>query len=307
MQKAKTAAAIATVVGAGIIGGGKADAAVLTDDLNPNPSTAIVTFAAPTGVQFTGGDGVGEGKYVATSSDKIFLYDGANITPSMTFTTPLSGITGFAYTGRDNGTITGAVSDGTSLYEGTLSGGNFNIDNVIGLTGISSDTTDVTFGLGSYFVPTQSDGVRRVESDGSTTLTFNANGVESYDILESKLDGSNNPVYTNPADQVDGDLFNNTDNGGVHVTGSTAIDLNNATTIRGIAYFDSDTNPLNGVDGGLAVIQGPGIQIHNPLDYQQNIVDVGTPIPEPMSITMGLVGLGGLALMRRRKDYQTKE
>ncbi len=279
----------------------KADAALLTGDLNPNPSTAAVTFAAPSGVSFTGGDGIGEGKYAPTSASQIFIYDGTTTTPEATINTPFSNISGLAYRGRDgSGDPLVTLSAGTSLYEGTLSGGSFNIDSVIGLTGITSDTTDVTFGLDNHYIATQSDGVRRVESDGSTTLTFNASGVESYDILDV-IAGT----YINPAEQIDGENFTNIDNNGIAIGSGTFVNLNNATTIEGIAYFDSDNNPLNGVDGGLAVIQGPGIQIHTAPTYASNITD---PVPEPA--TLALLAAGSATLLsgrRKEQKYQSTE
>ena len=307
-QKAKTAAAIATVLAAGVVGG-RAEGATVLDDL-PTSSTPVATFAAPTNVTFTGGDGIGEGKYVATSADKIFVYDGFNTTPDMTLTTPLSNISGAAYRGRDNGDIFLTLSNGTSLYEGRISGSSFNIDSIISLSGITSDTTDVDYGLGSYFVPTQNDGVRRVESDGSATEISSQNGFGAYDILESKLDEQGNPVYDSPAGQFDGTFFQNLLSDGTPTGASAGTNFNNFADVKGIAYFDNDNDPTNGINGGMALIQDFGyIDVHNPLPFQQNIVDVGTPVPEPMSITMGLVGLGGLALMRGRRDqkYQPTE
>ena len=136
-----------------------------------------------------------------------------------------------------------------------------------------------------------------------------SSNLESYDILESKLNGSNQPVYTNPADQRNGEFIANVDSNGNSISGTTTVNLNNSTTIRGIAYFDSDNDPFNGIDGGMAVIQGPGIQVHNPLEYQQNIVDVGNPVPTPTSAALMTVA-GGIALLRRTsrdKNYQNKE
>ncbi len=236
----------------------KAHAAPLGDPLLSLPAESIPTggFAAPNTTLYgnlTGADGDVTSPiwYLVTDDGYIHTCEGNNLKPGVDpIFTGVTGASGICIT--PNGL---AISQGTDIYEGRIVGGAWILDDIVGLTGFTSDTTDVDWFNGSYFVSTLSDGIRRVESDGSTTHVGSgtAYAVDFIGFLPN--------TYDNLMQQLTGEFFNNVDEQGNQIGGSKTVDMNNVTTIQAVAYYN----------GGMAIIQKPGVNIHNPLAYHQHM------------------------------------
>ena len=265
-----------------------ASAGSLGDPLDDvSDSTPTASFAAPENYgNLTGADGdPGKATWLATTGlGYVHGFDAASSTPDFTVDTGISGLTGIVLKGYDGSNFLVALSAGHTIYEGSLSSAAFSQDNTIDLA--TSDLTDIDYALGNYFIATESDGIRKVNGDGSTTQTGGAGTFQSFDIVEF-IDGVYDP---NQMGQARGELFNHSDAAGVLYGTTKSVDWNPITTIEGVAYFD----------GGMAIVQGPGVQIHNPQAYQENMQN----IPEPSAVAILALGAGG-ALAYRRKEQNT--
>ena len=197
--------------------------------------------------------------------------NGTSSTPLATIDTGISGLTGVAITGYDGNDFLLALSAATTIYEGKLSTSAWTQSGTIDLT--TSDLTDIDYALGSYFIATESDGIRKVTGSGGTSPVDPAT-VQAYDVIVFKP-----TTYDNDMGQFEGEVFKNLGLDGIPLGGvgnDKLVDWNPATTIRGIAYYDS----------GIAVVQNPGVQIHSPQDYQPHMAE----IPEPATIALLLAG-----------------
>jgi len=157
---------------------GKAKADCPLGDVVPNALPASVNwvngFPKPVGMgDFTGADASIDSPYVWIATNAGFLHkydftDKMNPILMQSVNTGIAGLSGVTLT--PNGLT---LSAGTSLYEGTVSGGTWNTANIRNPTGITSNITDVHYArvLGLYFIGTTNDGVRRVNADNTTTET----------------------------------------------------------------------------------------------------------------------------------------
>lgn len=305
-QRAARVAGLGTIVGvAGLAGYAAGEAqAVPIDPLTTLPNFQNFTgglanpTSGPTYQPFTGADGdVNSATYFISSTGKIFTAEGNTITG--TYDTPLSQISGIALRGYDsNSNPLLTVSAGTSLYEGHLAGGNFNIDNVIGLSGLTSDVTDVDFNtnFGSansshYFVTTLGDGVREVKNDGSTNALNGTSGIKSIDMVSFIPD-----IYTNPVQQWDGENFHNMTLSGVPIGSNQNVDLNSPGTFEGFAFYGG-SNP-----GMVGVLQS-GTLAYHPFDMQQHMQEGF--VPEPATLLM--LAAGATVALAGRKYSHSKE
>jgi hypothetical protein len=213
-------------------------------------STPIGGFATPGGYgQATGADGsVDSTVWGLTTNDGWFIqYDGFN-------TTPLSfHDLGYQLTGVAKIPDGCAFSDGSTIYK---------FDNNLQPTGLidvlgTPHVTDVDYALGHFFVSTQ-DGVYRVLDEQGHTQQTATGGWNSCDINE--CDG----YYSNPLGQFEGNTFSNVDFEGIPFGSPAFVDFHNNYQIKGVAYFD----------GGMAVVQAPGVELHNEMLYQQHMIPV---------------------------------
>jgi hypothetical protein len=243
----------------------------------PDQSTPVQSFYNIGNYgNLTGADGDVSSTTWVACSDKggIISYNGTNNSaPIGIIDIGIPGLTGIACLGNDRY----AVSAGKDIYEGTLSGSDWTTTNIISPLGIWSDLTDVDFALGSYFIATQSNGILRVNSDGSTTQ-IKTGLAESLDIIEF-IQGT----YDNPMMQFaqGGNGFINVDNNGNPFGQPKPVYLDNTFDITGVAYFK----------GGFATVQSLQFDIHEPMAFQEHI------IPEPA--TIALLALGALGFKKR--------
>ncbi len=243
-------------------------------------STPVKSVIAPEHYgNLTGADGdvSQEEWYATTDLGYIHKFSGRSETP-VSIDTGISGLSGIAYKG--DGQF--ALSAGNDIYEGALDN-SWATEDIISLA--TSDITDIDFALDSYFIATESDGIRKVV-DGGSELVEDL-GCDSFDLIEFKPN-----TYDNNMSQRQGESYINVDSSGNPFGMSKFADLHNATTIAGIAHY-------GGNNAGMAVVQAPGIQHHDPQQYQQNM----QPVPEPG--TLAMLGLAGLGLLG--KTYQKRE
>lgn len=268
-------AACALACFAVLVSPGQALAAPLGNPLDDvHDSTPISSFAAPDGFgNLTGADGDVSSPIWAATTDLgyIHLFDGMSSSPISTIDTGISGLTGIAYLGNDNF----ALSAGHTIYEGSILGSSWNQTGTIDLT--TSDLTDIDFALGQYFIATQSDGIRRVEGDGSTEELISG-AFSAVDIIDFQPN-----TYDNGMIQFGGEQFRNIDSNGIPFGSGKLVDFNSPVTILGVAYFD----------GGMALPVGLGVYIHAEQAYQEHMAQ----IPEPS--TIALLGIGALGLLAR--------
>jgi hypothetical protein len=252
----------------------------------PTQSVPTSSYAAPTGYgNLTGADGDVLSNLWALTTDLGYLgyMNGSSSTPVKMIDTGISGLTGVAYLGPDKW----ALSAGKKIYEGTVSGTTWHTDKTTLVTGIASDLTDLdwTPTIG-YEVATQSDGIRKVAADGSSSLVKNSLAL-SVDLI-----GFLPNTYDNGLLQYaqNGNGFINIDTSGIPFGQPTPVNLNNTWDITGIAYFKD----------GYAVVQDGtpySVDIHSALSpLQDNMASV----PDPA--TLSLLVLGGVGLLARRKE-----
>jgi hypothetical protein len=269
-----------------------AKAGLLGDPLGslPAQSVPVSSFAKPANYgNLTGADGdVSSPIWYATSDlGYILAFNGANPTPVSAILTGKD-LTGIAYKGNNEF----ALSAGSMIYEGNLNNGTWNETKRM-LLG-TSNISDIDFALGSYFIATDGNGIRKVEGDGSTSLVYNQNGCKSVDMITFKENTYDNPLLQF-AQNNNG--FINADLSGNAFGDRQPMNLNNAVDIQGIAYF-------GGQNPGFAVVQAPGVQLHNSLNPLQDNMQT---IPEPA--TLAMLGAGALALgagYGRRKSVESK-
>lgn len=274
------------IIGFGITGNAYPDNLGNPLDALPDQSIPISSYAVPDGVgRFSGADGdVSNEKWFAVTNNGFILgYNGGNSAVADLIDSGISGASGITYKGGNDW----AISAGKTIYEGTLTTGGWTQTGSIDLTDLSSDISDLDYGLNAYFILTGSNGVRKVNSDYTTTQIENVSAnIGSIDILEFLPN-----TYSNPLLQLaSGDNgFRNIDTAGNVFGNPIPVYLNHGLDIQGIAYFD----------GGFSVVQSLGNQIHEPLSIQQYMASQN-PVPEPVA---GLLFLSGLPLLlRRNKD-----
>jgi len=183
------------------------------------------------------------------------------------------------------------ISAGTNLFKGRVDGTTWVQTQIIPLSGITSNVTDVDYapGIGStgLFISTQSNGIRRVNGDGSSEeLKYNGlglgNGWKSVDAILFKPDTYNNSLFQTAADA---DFFRNISTSGNVLSNGIQVYLNNGDDIQGIGYFN----------GGFVEVEPEMIFRHNPLaNVQQHMAS----IPEPTALALASIGV--LALLRGR-------
>jgi len=248
-------------------------------------SSPASSYAAPAGFgNLTGADGdVANPQWIAvTDSGFAHIMNGANATPLATIDTGISGLTGVAITGYDGSDFLAALCAGTTIYEGKLSQTAWTQSGTIDLT--TSNLTDIDRALGAYFIATESDGIRKVTGGGTSAVDTGA--WNAYDVIEFLAN-----TYDNNMSELNGQAFKLIDVDGIPLGGvddDKTVNWSPATTIRGIAYYD----------GGIAVVQNPGVHIHNEQAYQQHM----QPIPEPATIALLLAGGAVMLGARYRKQ-----
>lgn len=293
-QRAARAAGLGVITSVAFAGyaASEADAAPLgvpVPGALPASSSPIDGYAAPTGHQFTGGDGdVNSPTYFLTSSSAIFEAEGNAVLN--TYNLPFSDATGVAIKGYDNSNPILAISRPTSIEEYTLDSGSLVPGNILSLSGFTGTATDVDWNLGSYFISTDGEGIRRVESDGSTDQVL-SNVWKGLEVISFKDD-----TYDNPMMQVSegSNNFTNIDLSGQPFGTPQAVNVFNSQDIEGIVYHQN----------GMGIVQNGGVALHNPQPYQSDMQE--NLVPEPTSLAMGLVALG-VGLLAKRKNYTPKE
>ena len=260
-------------------------AAPLGDPLQSLPlqSVPVAANIKPDNVGFlSGADGdVADPVWVATTDQGYLLFfNGFDPTPVNVVDMGLSGATGVAWLGNNRF----AISAGNTIYEGNLSGGTWNQTGGHSFSGMST-INDVDYALGHYFIATASDGVRRVESDWTTTEVYSGNGVLAVKVVEFQPNSYDNPML-NLAGGDHG--FRNADSSGTPFGFPKPVQLNNGLNIEGIAYYS----------GGFAVVQSEGTEIHNPFTFQQHMASM--TVPEPSAAVL-LLAATPLLLPRRRR------
>jgi len=269
---------------AGLVFAVSAEAAPLGDPLNalPSQSTPYTNFEKPVGSSnLSAADGQPNSPvWVAGNTlGTIFFYNGANPVPIKMVDCGYSNLSGVAFMGNDHYLIT----SGSDLIEGVINGSTWSD---VRSKGYGSTFTDVDYTpSGLIFAGTTANGVRLLNWDGTSTLVDNLNSMAAVKAIEFLPDTYNNSVIQLAADS---DAFKNLAANNT-TFGYKDVYLNNGSSIEGIAYFN----------GGFAVVQAPGVEIHNPLTIQENMKPV-TVVPEPSTLG-GAVLLGMLALRRQRR------
>lgn len=264
-------------------------------DSLPSSSAVVSTINAPSGYgSLTGADSASTisttdrrpGDMWAATTDKGYLleFNKDNATPVNVVDMGLPGATGVAYLGND----TFAVSVGKTLAIGSVSGSNWNLANIYNVNGVSSDMKDVSFVNGKYVI--SADGVRMATLNGNHFDAGVDMGLPSGWEALKLIDFKDNNTYSNRMLQYaqGSDFFKNMDSSDTLFGNPKDVFLDNDVDITGIAYYN----------GGFAVVQSIETQIHSPLDFQNEMV-VGN-VPEPA--TIGLLGLGGLAMLLKRRQ-----
>ena len=319
-QKAKTAAAIATVLAAGVVGG-RAEGATLATNHVPSSSSPTTYAVSPNNQSFEAVAGLaGKTDILAPAGGDIFRYNQFTAAPSETISSPvnLTGLVRF-YDANGDEQVSGTTS--TSITEGTISGGNYNITNIISLsappTYSSLNITGISMNAnGEYILSDDGIGTLGVNrDDGSTYVLFGGTGRK--DVNYTEVDNPN----------VESELVFSMGTAGVSATDANAdgtqysggnikvININGTTgPTKGLDWFDSDTNINNGVNGGFAAANDLVLDWYQPLvetngiNLQNSIAPRTSEIPEPLSGAMLGVGLAGLILKRTgRENYKPQE
>jgi hypothetical protein len=272
------------IIGFGITGNAYPDNLGNPLDALPDQSIPISSYAVPDGVgRFSGADGdVSNEKWFAvTNSGFILGYNGGNSTVVDLIDSGISGASGITYKGGNDW----AISAEKTIYEGTLTTSGWTQTGSIDLTDLGSDISDLDYGLGAYFILTGSNGVRKVNSDYTTSLieSVGQNSVGAIDIIEFEPNTFNNPLRQLASGN---NGFKNMDLTG-NVFGNPALMyIDNTFDNQGIAYFKD----------GFVSVQGLQADIHGPLDIQQYMAPQNS-VPEPVA---GLLLLSGLPLLFRK-------
>lgn len=270
------------IIGFGIAGNAYPDNLGNPLDALPDQSIPVSSYAIPDGVgRFSGADGdISDEKWFAvTNSGFILGYNGGNSTVVDLIDSGISGASGITYKGGNSW----AISAGKTIYEGTLTEGGWTQTGSIDLTDLSSNISDLDYGLGNYTVLTEQD-IRRVNDDKSTRIInpYGAN-VGAIKVIEFQPN-----TYDNPLLQVasGNNGFYNMDMTGNIFGNPAQMWLDSTFDNQGIAYFN----------GGFVSVQGLQADIHAPLDIQQYMTSQNS-VPEPAAC---LLLLSGLPLLLRR-------
>ena len=299
-QKARTAAAIATVLAGGFLGSQKAEGAIVDplDLVDSNP-TFTQTIADPHG----GASGtVSSMDYLPASDgglgDLVVLYDSGRVdfykdAAGSLATTPYKswgslGTTGIsAIDSKYGGELAITDSSGVGFYD---LDGNFQGGINTGLGNITDLTYDVQR---DRILLLTSAGSKIPDTDGSTSALHGASGqsLEFIDMTEDNLGNVINDMQT-----VNSVFYRMAEAGNI-VNGDTipVVDTNFPTDSVGMTFSPNHAF--------AAVPQG--IVVYDTQPFQDNM---SYAVPEPSALIMGLVGLAGIAAGRTgRKQYQRME
>ncbi len=288
-QKAKTAAAIATVLAAGALGG-KAQGATIdpTTLVNTNTSydQAIADPHAGASGDIAGAD------FVSSIDSFVVLYDSGRVDFYQDSAGPIAS-TPYKSWGSIGSTGISAID--SSKYGAELAltdNGNVNFYDLDGnfkggiTTGVS-DITDISYDqVNDRIIASRDNNTVTVAIDGTTDFLIGT-GPDQAEYITLTEDGNGNPI-----DDLlqTGQAFYRIDDNTGQILGSPVS--TNMPSGTGVAY--SPNHILSAVEGGFFVYNN---QQH---DFQQ-FQDTQT-VPEPSSLLMGLAGLGALALRRGRND-----
>jgi hypothetical protein len=244
----------------------------------------VSSFAKPSGtLRLRGADGdPASSVWVAVDEFGIAIfYDGANPTPIRMVDTGELYVTGIAMLGNDRF----ALSAENKIIEGYFTADMWHETGTHALIGGLSTINDLDYALGHYFIATASDGIRRVESDWSSTVVYNLDDQLALKMFEFKPDTYDNSMM----EFANNNAFINTDSSGMAFGDTKGVHPYNSFNIQGLAYFS----------GGFAVVQSTKVDIHNPFTFQQYLAPMS--VPEP-STALLLLAATPLLLLRRRKS-----
>ena len=291
-QKARTAAAIATVLAGGFLGSQKAEGATIDPLTLVNTNTSYdQAIADPHG----GASGnIAGADFVSSIDSFVILYDSGRVDFYQDSAAPIAstpykswgslGTTGIsAIDPKYGGELAITDNSGIGLYDldGNL---------LSNLTTDISDITDISYdGVNDQIFLSRDNNTVTLNADGTTDFAVGA-GPDEVEYITLTEDGNGNPI----------DDLLQTGAGFYRVDDTTGQLMGSALNTNmvggeGVAY--SPNHILSTVEGGFFVYNN---QQHAFQQFQDT-----TTVPEPSALIMGLVGLAGIAAGRTgRKQYQ---